>query len=244
NGMPLSALVGPRDLMRSADSVGVDMGCRGETLSLASARAALQIYKHEPIAERVIEIGQAVARGIESAAKRERIPLRVIGHPARMELRFDDLRGLPKATALGLFVQGCLERGIITNGLIFPSAAHDAASIDATIEAARAALGIVRRAADGHTAALPPPFGPATIGFLDSAEIDAGQLRLAGWILPLGAAPDSVELVDGDGRGAEAQVVSRPDVAQAYPAIAHANRCGWSVTIPVPSPMPGLTWTL
>src|SRR5437667_12221402 len=88
NGMPLSALVGPRDLMRSADSVGVDMGCRGETLSLASARAALQIYKHEPIAERVIEVGQAVGRGIESAAKRERIPLRVIGHPARMELRF------------------------------------------------------------------------------------------------------------------------------------------------------------
>jgi len=244
NGMPLSALVGPRDLMRSADSVGVDMGCRGETLSLASAHAALQIYKAEPIAERVAEIGNAVARGIEEAAKRERIALRVIGHPARMELRFDDLRRLPKAAALGLFVQGCLERGIITNGLIFPSAAHDAAAIDLTIEAARAALGIVRRAADGQTTTLPPPFGPATIGFLDSADIDAGQLRLAGWLLPLGGPPDSVELVDGGGRTAEAEIVMRPDVAQAYPGVAHANRCGWSVKIFVEPEVTGLTWTL
>ena len=244
NGMPLSALVGPRNLMRSADSVGVDMGCRGETLSLASARGALQIYKNEPIAERVAAIGQAVARGIEEVAERERIPLRVIGHPARMELRFEDLQGLPKAAALGLFVQGCLESGVITNGLIFPSAAHDADAIDATIEAARTALRIVRRAADGHTATLPPPFGPATIGFLDSAEIDAGELRLVGWILPLGGPPDSVELIDADGRTAEAEIVSRPDVAQAYPAVADARRCGWSMKIAVKSAVPGLTWTL
>jgi len=185
-----------------------------------------------------------VARGIEEVAERERIPLRVIGHPARMELRFEDLQGLPKAAALGLFVQGCLESGIITNGLIFPSAAHDTDAIHATMEAARAALRIVRRAADGHTATLPPPFGPATIGFLDSAEIDAGELRLVGWILPLGGAPDSVELLDGEGRSSEAEIVLRPDVAQAYPAVAHASRCGWSVKIPVKSAVPGLTWTL
>jgi glutamate-1-semialdehyde 2,1-aminomutase len=244
NGMPLSALVGPRELMRSADSVGVDMGCRGETLSLASARAALDLYAAEPIAQRVAEVGLIVAAGIEEAAKRESIPLRLVGHPARLELEFEDHRGLDKRAALGLFVQGCLERGIVTNGLIFPTAAHDSDAIEATIRAAQEALRIVRNAAEGRASALPPPFGPSTIGFLDSAEVADGELQISGWILPQGGPPDSVELVDSQGRTAEASIGSRPDVARAQPSIAGAHRCGWSVKIPVDSAEAGATWTL
>jgi glutamate-1-semialdehyde 2,1-aminomutase len=244
NGMPLSAFTGPRDLMRSADSVGVDMGCRGETLSLAAARAALDLYAAEPIAERAAEVGRAVAAGIEEAAAREKIPLRLVGHPARLELEFEDYGRLTKNALLGLFVQGCLDRGIVTNGLIFPTAAHDGDAIEATIRAAREALRIVRLGAEGRTSTLPPPFGPATIGFLDSADIHDGELRLAGWILPLAGPPDSVELVDSRGATAEAAIGSRPDVARAYPSIAGADRCGWSVKIPVDSAAPGATWTL
>jgi glutamate-1-semialdehyde 2,1-aminomutase len=244
NGMPLSALVGPRELMRSADSVGVDMGCRGETLSLASARAALDLYAAEPIAERVAEVGRAVAAGIEGAARRERIPLRLAGHPARLELEFEDLGGLSARSALGLFVQGCLDRGVVTNGLIFPTAVHDGEAIDATIFAAREALRNVRLAADGRTSRLPPPFGPSTIGFLDSADIVDGELRIVGWILPQGGPPDSVELIGSGGRTAAAAIAERPDVARAHSAIANANRSGFSVKIEVDSTSRGGTWTL
>src|SRR5262249_46849855 len=160
NGMPLSALVGPRKLMATADSVGVDMGARGETLSLASARAALDAYAGEPVAEQVSEIGRRVVAGIEDAAKRERILLRLVGHPARLELKFEDQGGLPGRAALGLFVQGCLELGVVTNGLIFPTAAHDSDAIEATIQASREALRIVRLAVDGRASSLPAPFGP------------------------------------------------------------------------------------
>lgn len=244
NGMPLSAFVGPRELMRGADSVGVDMACRGETLSLAAARAALDIYSSEPIAERAAEVGRAVAAGIEEAAAREKIPLRLIGHPARLELEFEDHGRLAAKAALGLFVQGCLDRGIVTNGLIFPTAAHDAEAIEATIRAAGEAIRLVRLAAEGRTSFLPPPFGPATIGFLDSAGVQDGELRVAGWLLPLGGPPDSVELIDSRGRTAEAAIGSRPDVARAYPSIAGADRCGWSAKMPVEADTPGATWTL
>ncbi len=244
NGMPLSALVGPRELMRSADSVGVDMGARGETLSLAAARAALDIYAAEPIAERAAEVGRAVAAGIEAAARREKIPLRLAGHPARLELEFDDCGLLPGRAALGLFVQGCLDRGIVTNGLIFPTAAHDGEAVDSTIHAAREALRIVGLAAHGQTSTLPPPFGPSTIGFLDSAEVVEGDLRLVGWILPHGGPPDSVELVDSEGGAVPATIASRPDVAAVYPSIAGASECGWSVTVPMGARTSGATWTL
>jgi glutamate-1-semialdehyde 2,1-aminomutase len=244
NGMPLSALAGPRALMGSADSVGVDMGCRGETLSLAAARAALDLYAAEPIAARVAEIGQAVRAGIEEAAKRERVPLRLIGHPGRLELEFQDVGGLPKRAALGLFVQGCMDRGIVTNGLVFATAAHDADAIEETVRVSREALRIVRLASEGRTSTLPPPFGPSTIGFLDTADVANGELRLGGWLLPLGGSPDSVELVDSRGRTWEATIGLRPDVAQVYLAIPDAARSGFSVNVRFDSTTPGATWTL
>ena len=244
NGMPLSAFAGSRALMRSADSVGVDMTCRGETLSLAAARAALAIHASEPIAERVAEVGRRVAAGIEEAAAKERIPLRLVGHPARMELAFEDRGHLNERAALGLFVQQCLERGVITNGLILPTAAHDGDAVDATIRAAREALRVIRLAAGGRAAILPPPFGPSTIGFLDWARKVDGELEIVGWILPLGAPPDSVEIVDSLGRTTEATMGPRVDVARAYPRIAGAERCGWSVRLPIDSDLAGATWTL
>lgn len=244
NGMPLSALVGSRDLMRSADSVGVDMTCRGETLSLAAARAALQIHAEEPIAERVAAVGRRVADGIHEAAAKEKIPLRLVGHPARLELEFGDRGLVTKRAALGLFVQQCLERGVITNGLILPTAAHDEEAIDATIRAAREALRVVRLASEGKSGSLPPPFGPSTIGFLDWAKPVNGELEIVGWILPLGGPPDSVEIVDSEGRTFEATIGARPDVADAYPRIPGSNHCGWSVRIPIDGDAPGSTWTL
>ncbi|KAB2963030.1 MAG: aminotransferase class III-fold pyridoxal phosphate-dependent enzyme [Thermoanaerobaculia bacterium] len=243
NGMPLSAYVGPRELMRSADSVGVDMGCRGETLSLAAARAALDIHAEEPVAERVAEIGRRVRAGLEEEAHREGVPLRLIGHPARLELEFADHGHLTRGAALGLFVQGCLERGVLTNGLVFPTLAHDEAAIDATLRAAREALRIVRRGAEGRSHTLPPPFGPAGLGFLDAAEVTDGQLRLSGWLLPLASPPDEVELLDARGRAYTAELGVREDVARAHPEIAGAERCAWVVAVPG-APEPGESWTL
>ena len=244
NGMPLSAFVGSRELMRSADSVGVDMTCRGETLSLASARAALEVYATEPISERVAAVGRRVAAGIHEAAAKERIPLRLVGHPARLELEFRDRGNVTKSAALGLFVQQCLERGVITNGLILPTAAHDDAAIDTTIRAAQEALRVVRLAAEGKAQALPPPFGPSTVGFLDWAKVEDGELEVVGWILPIGGPPDSVELVDSTGGTFEAALVVRTDVAEAYRGNAGAGRCGFVVRVPVGAEVAGATWTL
>jgi glutamate-1-semialdehyde 2,1-aminomutase len=244
NGMPLSALVGPRALMAGADSVGVDMGSRGETLSLAAARAALDVHAREPVAERVSDVGRAVAAGLDAAARRERVPLRVIGHPARLELELDGVGKLSGRAALGLFVQGCLDRGIVTNGLVFPTAAHDAAAVDETVRAAREALRIVRLASEGKTGELPPPFGPASLGFLDAAEIAGGELRVYGWLLPRGGPPDSVELIDSSGHTAVAARFERPDVARAHPGIRGAKSCGWWASIPVEGDAAGATWTL
>ena len=243
NGMPLSALCGPRELMRSADSVGVDRGCRGETLSLAAARAALDVHAAEPIAERVAAAGTALRAGVEAAAARERIPLRLVGHPARLEIEFEEVGRLTESAALGLFIQGCLDRGVVTNGLLLPTAAHDDQAIAATVSAASEALAIVARAARGDFAALPPPFGPRSFGFIDAATWTRGELELRGWLLPLAAPADEIELVDSAGATHPAALSLRPDVAVAHPEIAGAERSGWAVAW-APEQSPGATCTL
>jgi acetylornithine/succinyldiaminopimelate/putrescine aminotransferase len=244
NGMPLSALAGPRALMATSDSVGVDMGCRGETLSLAAARAALDVHAGEPIADRIAEIGRSIKAGIEAAAERERVPLRLVGHPARLELEFQDVGAVPKKTALGLFIQACMHQGIVTNGLILPTVAHDPVAVEETIQAAREALRVIRRAVEGGGSTLPPPFGPSSVGFLDSAQIAGGQLELRGWILPLGLPPETVELVDSQGGTFLAEILPRTDVAEAHPSIPGATRSGFSVCVPWDSWAPGSTWTI
>jgi glutamate-1-semialdehyde 2,1-aminomutase len=244
NGMPITALVGPRELMRGADSVGVDMGCRGETLSLAAARAALEVYATRPVAEEIARIGTWIRHALEEVAAAEGVPLRLVGHPARLELEFDDFRSLERNVALGIFVQGCFERGVVTNGLVFPTLGHDPAALDRTVRVAREALRLVRTAADGRKSELGPPFGPASIGFLDAAERAGDRLRLTGWLLPLGAPPEAIEVLDHRGRVVPAETRLRPDVARSHPSVPSAERCGWAVEVPSEGGSPGEVWTL
>ena len=49
NGLPLAAVVGPRTLMSALDHVFVSSTFGGETLSLAAAKATIQVYRTEPV---------------------------------------------------------------------------------------------------------------------------------------------------------------------------------------------------
>src|SRR4029079_13809789 len=60
NGMPLSALVGKREYMRHLPHVAWGMTFRGETLSLAAARATLGVIRDEPVVEHIARVGRQV----------------------------------------------------------------------------------------------------------------------------------------------------------------------------------------
>lgn len=61
NGMPLGCIIGQRDLMQHADVVSGTFG--GETLSLAACSAVLDIYRREPVVERLWERGKQLQDG-------------------------------------------------------------------------------------------------------------------------------------------------------------------------------------
>jgi glutamate-1-semialdehyde aminotransferase len=140
NGMPLSAIAGPRDLMRDFRRTGVGMTFEREALSLAAARAVLRIAREEPVAERIAMTGETLRTEFDAAAREAGVDAALTGHPARLQVRFADCGSLSGDALAGLFITECLSRGVITSASIMPSYAHDAIAIDKTIEVFRGAL--------------------------------------------------------------------------------------------------------
>lgn len=211
NGMPLSAIAGPRRLMQHFSSVGVGMTYEGETLSLAAARACMQILATEPVADHLRRAGEAVRAAFEEEAAALGLDAVLTGHPARQQIVFRDE---PRDYLLGLFLTECLHRGLITNGTLLPSYAHDDDAIARSAEILRNALRAVAEQRQHPERVWRLPHEPAVQGWVDSLEWNGDRVTVSGWLLV-------------DGRPADIATIDRPDVAAAL-GIEHA-RCGWSV---------------
>ena len=208
NGMPLSSIAGPRRLMQHFASVGVGMTYEGETLSLAAARACMKVLAAEPVAEHLRRAGEIVRAAFAEEAAALGIDAKLTGHPARQQIV------LPSDYLLGLFLTECLHRGLITNGTLLPSYAHDEDAIARSAEILRQALRAVAAQMERPERVWRLPAEPLVEGWLESVEWDGDRVTLSGWLLV-------------DGRPADIATIDRPDVATVL-GNEHV-RCGWRV---------------
>jgi glutamate-1-semialdehyde aminotransferase len=148
NGMPLSALVGRAEFLRTIPRVGYGVTFRGETLSLAAARACLEIHAREDVAGHVARIGEALRQSFDEACGRYGVGAALVGPPARTSLAFEPSGRLLPLGLQTLFVQECLKGGVLTNGNFLPSLAHDEPALEKSSQAFDAALGVVAEAID------------------------------------------------------------------------------------------------
>ena len=82
NGMPLSAVVGKDYLMNEYNESPVSSTFSGEALSLAAAKACLQIYHHEDVVGHLNEMGALLQDGMNHLFDRHDYPLQSIGLPS------------------------------------------------------------------------------------------------------------------------------------------------------------------
>ena len=221
NGMPLSALAGPRALMQRVPSVGYGITFRGETLSLAAARAVLTTIRDEPVNEHLASVGETMRAGLERLAADAGLPCRALGHPSRLTIGFEptEHHGWPEVRER--FLQACLRHGVLTTGVLLPSYAHDDVAVARSLEAMGAALEDVAEQLATASAPSRPRFGgspdgPRTYratGFLEVLDVDAATvprtLRLVGWVLVDDRPPASVSIRLPGATPVEAQL--RPD---------------------------------
>ena len=137
NGYPIAALAGRADVMKTieADDVFFSMTYAGEALSLAATKATIEVVRDEPVIETITARGGALRDGYNDLAAEyglsERTEAR--GYPQRFLTRFSDAEGDSEPAAKSLFMQECLDRGVLFSGTHLPSYSHTETDIETTL---------------------------------------------------------------------------------------------------------------
>jgi glutamate-1-semialdehyde 2,1-aminomutase len=231
NGMPLSAVVGRADVMRHLPHVAYGMTFRGETLSLAAARATLTVLREEPVVEHVAQVGAQLRTAFGEMCAERGIEGGLHGPDARQTVVFADQAGVRGDRLATLFLQECALNGVLTTGTFLPSYAHDDEAVERTLEAIGRSLDAVAGLISGASNGLAAGRLLATRGYIDGMTERRGTLHLAGWLLVDDQPPDEVVLVSAEGETAVASAVDREGVARTYPDVADAARSGWSAAL-------------
>jgi glutamate-1-semialdehyde 2,1-aminomutase len=246
NGMPLAAVVGKREYMKHLPSTAWGITYRGETLSLAAARATLGILQREPVIEHLAAMGERLRDGFRQACEERAIGGRLTGLPGRMAVIFDATGCMSAADLRTCFLLQCAANGVLTNGVLFPSYAHDEEAVDRTLEAfgrsldtlaevierSRVAMREAVQAGFTETGAADAAAAGLPSGSFDCMDFTPGKLELAGWILGRQGAPDSVEVIGPNGQTFTTRPSPRPDLAKAFPDVADAATAGYQVRLP------------
>lgn len=150
NGMPLAALVGRRDVMRTVERVFISYTFGGETLSLAAAMATLDVMVREDGIAHLWAVGRQLQEGCQRLIDESRLASRVqcVGYPPRHVFRFLDEQGQESRTLKTLFLQETIRRGILTMGAHNLSLAHAPADVSRTLEVYREVFQILRQAVE------------------------------------------------------------------------------------------------
>jgi glutamate-1-semialdehyde 2,1-aminomutase len=154
NGLPLAAVVGPRDLMREFEDVFVSSTFGGDTLALAACLATLDVYRREPVIEHLWRMGRRFQDGFTALAERLGVPARTVGYPVHPKIVIEHRSPEQARLSMSLFLQETAARGAIFHFAGFNiSFSHTEADVDHTLAACEAALRIVGDAlADGRVA--------------------------------------------------------------------------------------------
>lgn len=148
SGMPLSAVVGRADVFKQAlPRTFYAATFHAESYSFAAARAAIEVYRTEPVAEHVWTIGERLRAGIVERCAAHGVPARVTGPPFRMSFVFDEPDRERERLARTLLHQELLRAGVYTLvGVMLPCYAHDDEALERTLAAFDRALGALARA--------------------------------------------------------------------------------------------------
>ena len=148
NGMPISAIVGPRAIMEIFDEVFYSFTAGGECLSLAAAVATIKEMQEQDVFGHIWEVGARLQDGYNrmvSDLKLERYT-RSIGLAPRTALLFLDEYGNSSLLVKSLFQQEVLKRGVLFSAAHCISYSHTPEDIDMTLAAYYEALEVLKKA--------------------------------------------------------------------------------------------------
>ena len=132
NGVPVSALVGKRDIMEKCPDIFFSLTFAGETLSLAAAKAVMEVIDEENVPQVITENGQYFMNEMNNQIKKQGLQdaVEVEGYPCRSVLIFRDAQDIPATDTRTYWIQELSKKGVLTAGYHIVSFAHQKPEID------------------------------------------------------------------------------------------------------------------
>jgi len=114
-GMPLSAVVGRKEIMDSPHVGGLGGTYSGNPLACRAALAVLEVFEEENLLEKAVNLGETLQKRFKQWQQEFDIvaDIRGIGPMLALELVKDHQTGEPAADEAKSLVKFCYERGLI-----------------------------------------------------------------------------------------------------------------------------------
>jgi len=137
NGFPISCIVGRADVMRVFEDIFYSFTFAGEVASMAAAMKVLDILEETDALASMEANARMLQDGIHAMAKEAGLTGRVqcVGRPTWSLVKFLNTDHTDSPLIKNLFQQEAIKRGILFLATHNLTAAHDAAAIQATLEA-------------------------------------------------------------------------------------------------------------
>lgn len=118
NGYPLSAIAGRREIMMEMENIFFSGTFGGELLSLAAAKAVLELHSSRDIAGELTLIGDKIANGVNKSIDSFNLhgAIQISGHPSWKFLNWQEFQGVKANVLKTYFMQEMFARGILVLG--------------------------------------------------------------------------------------------------------------------------------
>lgn len=148
NGMPISAVVGRRDIMEIFDEVFFSFTFSGECISLATALATINEIKKKDVIKKIWNLGKRLKDGYNSMVKDLRLDhiTRCAGLPPHTVITFDKSGNIEPILLKTLFQQEAIKRGILSIGVHNICYMHSDKDIEKTLHVYYETLCILKEA--------------------------------------------------------------------------------------------------
>jgi glutamate-1-semialdehyde 2,1-aminomutase/spore coat polysaccharide biosynthesis protein SpsF len=137
NGMPLSAVVGKKEIMEVFDEIFFSFTFGGEVLSLAAAKETIAQLRRDGVITHLWEMGGKLKRGYNELTRAHGLDkiTECIGLSPRTVITFQDAGGHDPLVVKTLFQQEAIGKGVLCSGPHNICYAHSPEDIDFTLAA-------------------------------------------------------------------------------------------------------------
>ena len=140
NGMPVSVLAGSERVMRSLEQTTVSSTFAGDALSLAAARATIDVYRQQDVVGHLWRMGRRLVDGVNGIFQEAGVPGRFQGCPTCPPLVFDSGDADRDHQLMTDLLIGLIRRGVTIYHVSYVNFSHQPADVDETLNRWRDAV--------------------------------------------------------------------------------------------------------